>query len=301
VTLPPFRGTWLNQFRRIFIGVLTLIYAARWSLGLLLAVAGCANPPSPRAHADIVAASGARLRRMDIQTNIFRLVSYARLGRGAPFLRIYIEGDGHAWRQRDEPSDDPTPWSPVALELAARDPSPSVAYLARPCQYVRSGSDPYCDVKYWTESRYAEPVIESTNAAIDQLLAASGARTIELVGFSGGGAVAALVAARRTDVANLRTVAANLDTTIWTDRHGTSPLTGSLNPADFTDQLSKLPQLHFVGAEDEIVELPVLRAYRARFPDRRCVAISVIPGANHRDGWAENWLNLLDRPVACSR
>jgi hypothetical protein len=34
-------------------------------------------------------------------------------------LRVYIEGDGFAWKSRTQPSGNPTPHNPVALKLAA--------------------------------------------------------------------------------------------------------------------------------------------------------------------------------------
>ena len=274
-----------------------LIRTAAPLLGLLLALTSCAHEPNARDYAQRRAVEQAGMQRIEIQTDVFPLVSYARMTADAAVLRVYIEGDGHAWRRQDEPSDDPTPWNPMGLVLATLDPSTSVAYLARPCQYIAPGSDPHCAVEYWTTRRYAEPVIESANAAIDRLMAAGGARTIELVGFSGGGAVAA----RRYDVANLRTVAANLDTAAWTERNGTTPLFGSLNPADFANSLDKLPQLHFVGVEDNIVEMPILRAYRDRFAKADCVAVSAVPGVDHLNGWTDVWPALLGRSLRCGR
>ena len=241
---------------------------------LVLLLAACADGGDARPNADRIAASGG-LARTELSTRPFRLVGYVRFA-AVPVLRVYIEGDGHAWASPDRPSDDPTPWSPVALALAARDPSASVAYLGRPCQYVAQGADPACEAYFWTDGRYHESVIASVNAAIDRLRAASGAMTLELVGFSGGGAVAALIAARRHDVANLRTVAANLDIADWTARQRLRPLRGSLNPADEADRLVALPQIHFSGSEDAVVDTAVARAYRARFARTGCVGIAIV-------------------------
>ncbi len=244
-------------------------------------------------------AASAGLRRMDIGTGTFSLVSYARFG-NTPALRVYIEGDGHAWQTRTVPSDDPTPWDPVALKLAATDPAISLAYLARPCQYVAVDSDRYCRRYYWTDGRFAESVIASMNAAIDQLLVASGARSAELVGFSGGGTVAVLIAARRHDVVNIRTVAAVLDIVAWTQQKHLGPLTGSLNPADFTDALMDIPQTHYTGAEDSIVNDGVARAFVGRFRRLGCVTAEIVAGAGHGEGWAARWPRLLRNPVRCA-
>ncbi len=267
-------------------------------LWLVLLVAACANGREARSNAARLAAS-AGMQRVDIQTRLFHLVAYARFG-ADPVLHVYIEGDGHAWSTRTRPSDDPTPWSPIALELAIRDPSASVAYLARPCQYIEAGSDPACEPFYWTAGRYAEPAIASADLAVDRLLARSGAQSVALVGYSGGGAVAALVAARRHDVATLRTVAANLDTAAWTSRQSSTPLIGSLNPADYTDRLQFIPQLHFVGGEDSVVGLDITRSYESRFRRLQCIRTEVVSQVGHADGWPARWPALLGQRVACA-
>lgn len=46
-------------------------------------------------------------------------------------LRVYIEGDRHAWLSRTRLCADPTPHNPVALKLALADPAPGpLLYLA---------------------------------------------------------------------------------------------------------------------------------------------------------------------------
>ena len=267
-------------------------------LCLAFALGACADGRDARSHAARIAAA-AGLNRMEIRAGTFDLVAYARFG-AAPVLRVYIEGDGHAWASRDMPSEDPTPWTPVALELAAMDPAASVAYLARPCQYGVPGSALGCDAVYWTVGRYGEAVVAGMNTAVDRLLALSGARSLELVGFSGGGSVAALIAARRRDVASLRTVATNLDTKAWTERLGLSPLTESQNPAAFADRLQDIPQMHFGGAMDSVVDAAILQAFVARFAVRSCVNSELIAGVGHAEGWPAVWPVLLRRPVRCA-
>jgi pimeloyl-ACP methyl ester carboxylesterase len=261
----------------------------------LLSLAGCASG-SPTTHAAALAGA-AGFHRLDIPTAEFRLLSYIK-GSG-PIARVYIEGDGHAWRDRFTPSDDPTPFVPVGLELAAADPSPTVAWLARPCQYLASENRPICAPIWWTGWRYHETVIAGMSEALDRIREVLRAEHVELVGFSGGGAVAALVAARRSDVISLRTVAANLDTAFWTARHQVSPLDGSLNPADFAARLGALPQRHFVGADDDVVESAVTRSYLARLPSARCATAVVVPGIGHDASWRAIWPGLLQQPIGC--
>jgi len=259
---------------------------------MTLLLAACTDP---RATADQIATRGG-LVADDIQAAPFHLRVYRRPSH-ASTLRVYIEGDGHAWTTVHTPSEDPTPWAPIALELAARDPSVDVAYLARPCQYVRG--DSACDTAFWTDRRYGETVVHSLDLAVDTLKNAASARRLELVGYSGGGVVAALIAARRQDVTSLRTIAANLDTEAWTMSHDLTPLNGSLNPADTASALAGLPQIHFVGGDDTNVNASVVRSFVRRMGPSQCARIRIEPGLTHNGDWAARWPSLLALTPAC--
>lgn len=140
-------------------------------------------------------------------------------------------------------------------------------YLARPCQYVDLDTQPYCTPQYWTNRRFAPEVIDAANAAIDILKNRYRAHKLTLAGYSGGGAVAALVAARRDDVTELITFAGNLDTQAWTTLHDISPLSGSLSPADYWNDLKNIPQTHYVGAQDDIMPPVIAQSYARRFSE----------------------------------
>src|SRR5690606_13044781 len=218
----------------------------------------------------------------------FALASYVpRTINPSERLTVYIEGDGLAWINASQVSLDPTPLNPVGLKLALRHQSGNAAYLARPCQYARAGDN--CRIAYWTSRRFSEEVIASANLAIDQLKKQFGAKEMELVGYSGGGAVAALVAARRHDVIRLVTVAGNLDHQAWTALHRISPLTQSLNPADAWRLLQTIPQKHFVGAKDDNITPAVIQAYRDRFPATAPISSEVVPAQTHECCWEQVW------------
>jgi hypothetical protein len=270
----------------------------------LLLLVGCSGHGGDAARplADRLA-QDAGFDRVVIAAGPFHLLAFLRLSDSpTALLRVYIEGDGHAWTTRDMPSDDPTPWSPVALELATHDAAPSVAWLARPCQYGAPGTDAACNQSVWTDARYSPAVIASTNAALDRLKALAGASRLELVGYSGGGAVAVLAAAHRTDLRGLRTVAANLDTTLWTREQSVTPLSGSLNPVEVAPLLATLPQRHFVGGADRTVDESVVRSFAAAAGAGACLTVTVVPGLQHGEDWVAVWPELLSRalPRTCT-
>lgn len=267
----------------------------------VLALSGCAAGGGAAARARMARlARQAGFRSLTLDAPPFHLAAFVRFSAPSPVLRVYIEGDGHAWDTMTRPSDDPTPWSPVSLELAVRDPAPAVAYLARPCQYVPLGTDAACTRAAWTGARYSPAVIASIDAALDRLKALAHARALELVGFSGGGAVAVLAAARRHDVRNIRTVAADLDTALWTREHDVSPLSGSLNPVSVAAAVAAVPQVDFVGTADRVVDISVVRSYAAAAGDGACLRIVPVAGMEHDGSWTDVWASLLrrDRPSA---
>ena len=268
---------------------------------VLLALTACAGVEDRRDDA-LQLARRAGLNAEIVQSGAFELQTFHRLGRSsgdAPSrpLRVYIEGDGFAWINRYRISPDPTPRNPVALKLAAADGASAVLYVARPCQFVGVDRDPDCTEKYWTSHRFAPEVIDSTSAVIDRAKKVAGVTAVELIGFSGGGAVAVLVAARRSDVASIRTVAGNLDHVTLHRRKNVSPLTGSLNAADVAAKVSAIPQIHFVGADDDIIGAYVAESYRRRAAASNCIAIQTISGASHTGGWVDIWPKLVASPL----
>lgn len=224
-----------------------------------------------------------------INAGRFDLVSRARLAAPGRPLTIYIEGDGRAWIDTYRPSRDPTPRHSLALGLAVHDPAQNVAYLARPCQFTGGLRARNCNPGLWTHARFGQDVVEAMDRAVTQLKHEAMAPRLTLVGYSGGGTVAALIAARRDDVDLLVTVAGLLDVAAWTRSEGLTPLDGSLDPIDFTALLRSVPQMHFVGARDVTVPPANIRAYLAALGHGAKVALVTIQNYNHSCCWAETW------------
>jgi hypothetical protein len=271
-------------------------------LALLSAVGlgGCDRPvfvAEPRAAAAALAAAHG-FQRIDYSAGPFRLRGYQRYDRpGADTLTVYIESDGRAWLDRWTLSADPTPAHPDILALAVVDPSPNRLYLGRPCQYLDPAALAACAPSYWSSARFAPEVIAGYEAAIDQAKLRAGAARVALFGFSGGGAVAALVAARRADVGLLVSIAGTLDIARWTRDAHVSPLAGSLNPADFAARLQSIRQVIFVGEDDDVVPPEVAQSYLARMTDTRRARLVRIPDFGHDCCWVNSWPELLARYV----
>lgn len=209
----------------------------------------------------------------------------------AATLHVYIEGDGRAWLGRTRPSPDPTPQQPVGAELALEDPAAAVLYLARPCQWRPETAAGTCDRHLWTTGRYAEGVVAGYVEILEQVRKSRQNGRLALIGYSGGGAIAALLAARMSEVDWLLTVAANLDTARWTTLHQVSALSASLNPAESADRARAIPQRHFVGALDTIVPLAVVAGYAERGAGP--ASVQQLPGADHHCCWKSLWAGLL--------
>lgn len=123
------------------------------------------------------------------------------------------------------------------------------------------------------------------------------AEKLILVGYSGGGAVALLVATRRQDVKHIITIAGNLNPSAWVDEHHLSPLSGSLNPADEWQQLQHIPQTHFVGEKDHVVGASVASAYAARFPVNHQPKLVVFSNFDHHCCWESRWPELKHQAI----
>lgn len=261
--------------------------------GLLTACAGL----DPRAHAEAMA-GGVGLQHELIDTSEVVLTAFTRIAHADQPLRIYIEGDGHAWLSRTQPALDPTPRQALGLALAAADRAANVVYLARPCQFTPMTLNPRCEAAWWTSRRFAPEVIAALNTAVDRLSARAPGQPIELVGYSGGGALAVLVAARRHDVASLRTVAGNLDTEFVNQLHRVSAMPQSANAIDVAQQVAAIPQLHFSGADDRVVPPAVASRFVAAV-GARCARSITLPDLAHADGWSAQWPALLAIAPRC--
>ncbi len=260
-------------------------------LAFVALLSGCSSIPSVEQRTLLARsmATAVSFTEREIATPLFTLRAFSRApSDGASAIRIFIEGDGLAYASRATPSLNPTPTDPVALRLASADRADAVVYLARPCQYQPSVG--LCRNHYWwTQGRLSAPVIASLSSAIDAVKNDLGAEQIELVGYSGGGALAVLLAAQRTDVRLLVTVAGLIDTARWLSHHKLSPLDIEKNPAALIDQIADIPQWHFVGADDQVIPPAIALRWTAAASNYPTIHVVEVPDTTHHCCWTDVW------------
>ncbi len=259
----------------------------RTFIPLLLAAAllgGCAAPPHLKPDSF---AQSQNMNRQLIQGEAFTHVVYTNGSLLEKRLHVYIEGDGKPWVLNGQlPARDPTPRYPLTLYLMSRDPDRAI-YLGRPC-YLDTHTQAPCTEKDWTSGRFSQDIVDSLAAALENHLSQHPATHITLIGYSGGGALATLMAGRLKPAVRLITLAGNLDTAQWTHLHGYLPLHESLNPM-VSAQLEGVLHLHFAGGRDTNIPAEQI----ANFARKHGGQFILLPEFDHRCCWEDKWPELL--------
>ena len=258
------------------------------ALALLLALTSCASPSERFA---------ARAQELGVELDTVRGTRFlhrvaVRSGAGtahARRLHVYLGGDASPRAALRFRPADPTPGEPLALELMLRDPAPGL-HLGRPCQHALER----CEPLHWTQGRYAEEIVDSLCTALGRWLdeqPGGGPEELVLIGWSGGGTLAVLMAERMAarGVRAVVTVAANLDVAAWTAHHGYRAFDASLDPARDAPR-PRVAELHLFGGRDRVVP-PALGLAAAHA--RPGAHARVVPGASHASGWLEAWPEAL--------
>ncbi len=231
-----------------------------------------------------------------VQGGQFWLTSFQKITSPKLPYVIYLEGDGEAFKNRYTISDDPTPRKVMTLELAAMDNRRNVVYLARPCQYTPMEVNNACNQTYWTDKRMSEDTVHSINEAIKKI---AGKEPVDLIGFSGGGGIAVLVAARNPQIRSITTVAGNLDHSAFNKFHRARPMVGSLNPIDYAKKVANIPQLHLSGGQDKIVPAFIADDFIKASGNSHCIQREILTNATHIKNWNKDWLYILAIPLKC--
>lgn len=264
----------------------------------ILLCSGCATTNSFYSYNLSASKAAERYNFVKSYINVgkFSLTSYSKITHpGAP-IHVYIEGDGVAWVSRSTLSKNPTPKRPLVINLATADKAENVIYIARPGQYEK-GITPSCDSAYWSDKRFSNEVIDAINKVINHYLDITNSNEIHLIGYSGGAAIAVLIASRRDDIESLRTIAGNLDTDLVNKIHKVSAMKESLNPIDYAKEVSGIPQIHFVGSKDNIIPIEVAENFVTRSGLGTNANIVKVEKASHSSGWLSKWPKLLTIPA----
>lgn len=229
------------------------------------------------------------LQRHSLMAGHFPLIYYTRPSdKEGDTLHIYIGGDGVPWQNKIFVTEDPGPYNPLVLQLMRQDSKPSI-YLGRPC-YQGQAKRPPCQPQYWTSARFSEAVIHSMKVAIEQLMTQYQYRKLVLIGYSGGGTLAVLLASRLPQTTTVVTIAGNLDTGAWTDYHHYSALSESLNPTTQRPLSSTIMQIHLQGRLDKNIPPGLTAAY---IEQQANVKILTYDHADHSCCWQRYWPDVL--------
>ncbi len=274
-------------------------------LFLAASVSGCAGGLFGTRH-DVAKdiANGVGMIPEQFVTTHFLIKGYWLPVASARSIAVYFEGDGSAFLSRTQVSPDPTPRDPISLRLAATEANyismqikqhaadqrdRTVVYLSRPCQYLSEGDMlGACNPLFWTTHRFAPEVLSAYQEILATIKRKLSVNRIDLIGFSGGGTIASLIAAERPDVGHLVTFGGALDLDEWTRVRRLSPLTGSKNPASARG-LASVDQVHFVGGDDERIPVSIAQAYVRRVGGKASNAIRIVPRVDHSCCWKDFW------------
>lgn len=186
---------------------------------------------------------------------------------------------------------DPTPARSLMLELMRRDPGVAV-YLSRPCYFDLA--DTRCEPRDWTTGRYSDDIVNSLAMALDTVTSQYGASRVRLIGHSGGGTLAVLLAPRLPSVSTVVTLAGNLDIERWAEWHDYSPLNSSLNPAT-QPPVDLVRELHLVAEDDAVVPWETARRYLFDLArHRKPFDVCLLRGCGHESCWRSHWQKILD-------
>lgn len=236
---------------------------------LFLFLCACSSMPSSN-----------QMRYQTLQTGNMRLALWIKRPHPDKKLRIYIEGDATSrpFVKHGVVS------NPVAFKLAEKDSYPNTVYLSRPCYYI---DQEICSSAVWKEGRFMPEIVGEMKEIIDRLRKRYRPTEIELIGYDGGGAMALLLATRIKGIpVKVITIAGTLNTELYALYQDQVFLPDNLNPAGEMYMLSNIPQVHYIGAKDEVYPNSFSEEFTKKIPNPVSIQLKRVKGATHTN-WAD--------------
>ncbi len=252
---------------------------------ILLFITGCSSASS----SFTIKASQSGFKTTFMQGLNYKHTLYKNKKSSTDVLHVYLGGDGTPWFEGHYITRDPTPLKPIMLDLMKRDQSAAI-YLGRPC-YHQQKMPANCDNSLWTSKRYSKTVVNSMAVALKRYISRYHISKVSLFGFSGGGALAMLLAPKIKEVNRVVTLAGNLDTDAWATAHGYTPLSGSLNPALQPPLPASIQQLHYLGEKDRNITVKLVKPVIERQKNARLI---ILKQADHHCCWVKPWDKFLN-------
>ncbi|MBT2787207.1 MULTISPECIES: alpha/beta hydrolase [unclassified Halomonas] len=208
----------------------------------------------------------------------FELLAIEKAGNGST-IYLYLEGDGRPWVSGgSHVSDDPSPRRPYLLPIMLDSPGPAL-YLGRPC-YFGLGPKRHCHPTLWTFSRYSDRVIMAMVEAAEQWLATYHEESmVTLVGHSGGGVLALLMAERLPQVNRVIAMATPVSLSTWAQQHDYFPLFDSLDPMTLQNWRSDVERHFLFGSDDRVVPPGRFAPLARTIPGSK---VEIVRGQGHR-------------------
>ncbi len=261
---------------------------SRLFLCLFLLIQGCATPSEKYLNTAIqLGLSNQLLVGSPYQHRLF-INDLAHRSETIEELHVYLDGDGTPWTAGIIIADDPTPRNPLVLQMMAKDALPAVL-LGRPCYYGLNKAFP-CTESLWTSHRYTTEVVASMAAALQQWMSTKKIGHLMLIGFSGGGTLATLLAPHLENTSTVVTIAANLDVVAWSQFHHYLPPAGSLNPMQDAHIPANVRQFHLAGLRDENVPAKIIESFSQTQKNARYLPM---PDYGHACCWLDMWPEFL--------
>lgn len=251
---------------------------------LTAAIAGCGalHSPLPRL------AAGQHTTSKIVHGTAFRHWIYGRESASSlsgPLL-VFLEGDGRPWVAAGRlPAKDPTGVDPLAFKLFLKTTQDAL-YVTRPC--YEQLQDMPCNSTLWTSARYSPLVVDSIAAALRSGIE-DRTRELVLVGYSGGGVIAMLLAQRLPNVRGVISINSNLDVAAWVNLHGYDPLKESLDPT-LMPGTSAIRRVVLVGERDTNVPPSAISGFLSAHPG---AVVLRFPDFDHVCCWLRDWDAIL--------